>query len=389
MGMTDIQNNPQNNVVENGAVLSGEPLRQARERERYKVIHAVLGLAFGLLWPLVMVLSGASVHLRDLLGGGNTIWSKLGFIASFFVVMLVLEFPLDIFFDYALGKRYGMLKQNFAGWFLDALKNWAVSGLLFGVLLLGLYSIFAALPNLWFVASMLLIALFFVLVLFLSPRLARLNNKSAPLNNPELEQRVKNVFNMAGVKLSKVSRLMVGEKTKAMNAALSPDGTGTEVLMTDTLIENLGLDGVEVVLAHELGHKVHKDLPKLMALGMAQFAVSLLVAKILFDVFTNQFGLRGAADIATLPLLMLCFGVVGTLWGLVTNAVKRQAEYAADNYALQLTRNPIAFENSFRILARENLADPDPPAWVEFWLHDHPSIEKRIRAARTWAKVNT
>jgi len=34
------------------------------------------------------------------------------------------------------------------------------------------------------------------------------------------------------------------------------------------------------------------------------------------------------------------------------------------------------------VLAKQNLSDPEPPEWVEFWLHNHPSIARRLEAAR-------
>jgi STE24 endopeptidase len=265
------------------------------------------------------------------------------------------------------------------------LKQFAVGTLISTILFTVLYAIFAAFPATWLPISAAAIALFFGVILFLQPTLVRLNYKALPLENPELEARVKNVFDRAGVRLSKVSKLMMSEKTKMMNAALLPDGLGTEVIVADTMISALEPDGVDVVLAHELGHRVHRDIPKLIALGFAQFVVTLVIAYAFFQTLGMQFGLQGAPDIATLPIFLLCFTAVGEVWGLLTNHVMRRAEYAADQYALEITQNPTAFERAFRVLATENLSDPNPPAWIEFWLHNHPSIEKRIAAARAWS----
>ena len=80
----------------------------------------------------------------------------------------------------------------------------------------------------------------------------------------------------------------------------------------------------------------------------------------------------------------LSFTAIGQLASLLINAYKRRMEYRADAYALEITRNQPAFEAAFRVLASENLTDPDPPRWVEIWLHDHPSIDKRLEAARMW-----
>ena len=367
------------------AILEGQDLEHARTRERLKVLHAILELVLAFAVFVAFVPGGLSAWLRDATGGDGGLLARLLYVVAFLVVMGFVEFPFAVYFDYTLGKRFGLLKQGFASWLADNLKEGAVSGLIVAALLLGLYAIFAAFPAFWFPLAMLLVTAFFAVLLLLQPRLARMRFKSAPLEHPELEARVQALFQRANVPLVRVSKWLFGEKTKQGNAALSPVGAGSEVLISDTLLERVSLDGIEVVLAHELGHKVHRDLYKLLGLSWLQFAAIIAVAHLALSSLGQGFGLRGPTDIATLPVFVFVFSVVGALFSLVTNAVTRRIEYAADRFALEQTRNVAAFEETFRILARDNLADPDPPDWVEFWLHNHPSIEKRIRAARAWA----
>jgi STE24 endopeptidase len=365
-------------------ILEGATLEQARQRETLKVIGAILGLVVSGITFILWVPGGAATALRDATGGDSGFGPRLAFVVAFLLISGLLEFPLGVYFDYTLGKRFGLLKQSFGGWFADQLKEAGVGLVFSGVLFLSLYAIFAAFPTLWFPIAMLVITGFFAVILLLQPRLARMRFKSAPLENPELEARVGALFQRANVPLVGVSKWLFGEKTKQGNAALSPVGAGSEVLISDTLLESVSLDGIEVVLAHELGHKVHRDIPKMLGLAWLQFALIVAIAYFALSSLGLQFGLRGPGDIATLPIFVFAFTVVGSLYALLTNAVSRRAEYAADRYALDMTGNVAAFEQTFRALARDNLSDPNPPEWVEIWLHDHPSIEKRIAAARAW-----
>jgi STE24 endopeptidase len=77
-----------------------------------------------------------------------------------------------------------------------------------------------------------------------------------------------------------------------------------------------------------------------------------------------------------------------TIFGLVTmplgNAWSRWRERLADRYALETTRNPQAFASAMTRLANQNLAEAEPPAWVEFLLHSHPSISKRVAMAQSF-----
>jgi STE24 endopeptidase len=374
----------QPNAPRTAPMLEGAALRQAREREVLSVVNNILSLVLSVVFLVGFVVTGASAGLRDALGGGDSLASRIAFVLVFSGISSLVSVPLSFYFGYTVQKRYGLLKQNFGAWFVDFLKQFAVGLFITGALFTALYTVFAVFPETWLPISALVIAAFFGMILFLSPKIVRLQYKTQPLEQPEIEARVRAIFQRCGVPLGKVSQLMMGEKTRAMNAALVPDGLKTEVILADTLLEKIDPDGLDVVLAHELGHRVHRDLPKLMALGFAQFIVVLILAYASFGVIEGQFGLRGSSDVATLPVFMLVFTVVGELWSLLTNAVMRRAEYAADRYALEITRDPAAFERAFRVLATENLSDPNPPAWVEIWLHNHPSIDKRVAVARAW-----
>ena len=74
-------------------------------------------------------------------------------------------------------------------------------------------------------------------------------------------------------------------------------------------------------------------------------------------------------------------------------AISRHYEHQADQYGLELTHgilpNPNAsMVRSFQILEADDLSDPDPNAFIVFWIYTHPPVTDRIRFAkdyRPWA----
>jgi STE24 endopeptidase len=81
-----------------------------------------------------------------------------------------------------------------------------------------------------------------------------------------------------------------------------------------------------------------------------------------------------------LPLLMLIAGTLTFLLSPIGAYISRKYEYEADRFAVNVTGNFDAFKSTMEKLAFQNLADVEPPGFVEFWFHSHPSIKKRIRA---------
>jgi STE24 endopeptidase len=175
----------------------------------------------------------------------------------------------------------------------------------------------------------------------------------------------------------------MSSKTVAANAAVMGLGKTRRIVLGDTLTNNFSHDEIETVLAHELGHHVHRDLP----LGIIVQSTLTLIGFWLADGVMRWgialFGYSGLTDPAALPLLLIALAVFGLVTMPLGNLWSRWREVMADEYALQMTHRPQAFISAMTRLANQNLADADPPAWVEFLLHSHPSISKRVAMAQS------
>ena len=143
-------------------------------------------------------------------------------------------------------------------------------------------------------------------------------------------------------------------------------------------------DEIETVLAHELGHHVHRDIPLLITLGTLSTTVGLFLASLGLNWAIGYFGFTGVADVAAFPALMLILGAYGLVTMPLDNAVSRWRENMADDYALQATGKGEAFASAFTRLANQNLGEVDPEKWVVFLFYSHPPLGERIAKARNW-----
>jgi STE24 endopeptidase len=208
-------------------------------------------------------------------------------------------------------------------------------------------------------------------------------NKFVPLGeeHAELAERLMKLAERAHTKVRGVFKFDMSKRTKAANAALTGLGNTRRIVLGDTLINEFSPDEIETVLAHELGHHVHKDLPILIAFGTVMTLGGLFLASLVLNWAAGAFGFAGPSDIAGLPALGLVFGAFGLLTQPLDNAVSRWRERLADEYALQSTGNARAFASAFVRLANQNLGEVDPEKWVVFMFYDHPPLGERIRMA--------
>jgi STE24 endopeptidase len=205
-----------------------------------------------------------------------------------------------------------------------------------------------------------------------------------PLDRPELRARLERLAASAGARVMGVFQWDLGEKTVKANAALAGLGRTRRILIADTMLDQYSDDEIEVVLAHELAHHVHRDIWR----GIVVEAVLVLTGFYAADRALRQFGpligVEALGDPAGIPLLLLAAGAVSVLLMPVALALSRRLERRADRFALELTRNPAAFATAMRRLGAQNMAEERPSRLVQWLFYSHPPLEERIERALRW-----
>jgi Zn-dependent protease with chaperone function len=335
-------------------------------------------LAFG--WALALRSTLAQATRNDWL-------LVLAFAVVFFVSFQVLELPLAYYSEYVLPHQYGQSNQSFAGWIKDQLLSALLAAVIGLPVLEIVYWLLRATGSAWWLWAAAGYVVFVILISGLAPVLIMpLFNKFVPLGpeHADLTARLTRLAERSGTRVSGVFRFDMSQRTKAANAALTGIGSTRRIILGDTLLAEFTPDEVESVIAHELGHQVHRDIPVGIVVSSAVTLVGLYIASVALNSSAQALGFSGPADIGALPLLALIFGAFGLLTLPINNAYSRWREVRADAYALQSTGNPAAFSAAMTRLANQNLADADPAPWVVFLLHSHPPIRQRLAMAASW-----
>ncbi|HQO39941.1 MAG TPA: M48 family metalloprotease, partial [Spirochaetota bacterium] len=169
---------------------------------------------------------------------------------------------------------------------------------------------------------------------------------------------------------------------KKANAGFTGLGKTKRIILSDTLLENLSVDEIAVVFAHEAGHYKYRHIVKNIIFSTIVIFVSFYLCGLSYEWTVSKMGFTALHDLAALPVLMLYLSLFGLLLMPLTNSISRRYEYQADAYALKTTGNIEAFVSTMEKLAAINLADKEPHPVVEFFFYSHPSIKRRIEAAR-------
>ncbi|MGW3178076.1 M48 family metallopeptidase [Kitasatospora sp. NPDC001119] len=343
------------------------------------------GLALTLLLGLTPVGAAVVTAVGGWFGGSRTAGVLAG-AAALVLLGQALQLPFGAGAR-TVRARYGLVTQGWAGWALDAVRGLALTLVLVLPLALGLFALTAWSPQRWWLPGAGAAALLTVALSFLHPLLIEpVFNRFSPMPPGELRTALLALAERDGVRVRDVLVADASRRTTALNAYVSGFGATRRIVAYDTLLTTAEPREVELVVAHELGHVKHRDVPVGTALGAVGAAVAVAVLGLLatWRPLLDAAGATDAADPRALPLLAALAALLGALSGPAQCAVSRRIEARADRHALELTGDVEQFVAMQRRLAVANVSDVDPPRVLELLFATHPSATSRIAAARAW-----
>jgi STE24 endopeptidase len=369
---------------------------KARRYARQRQMLLLVNLGISAVAIAVLLFSGLSFWLRDALNfaagwrpiAGWEPWRTALFFLALGVAISIIDAPLTFYGGYVLPRRYGISTQRFGGWLLDGLKGLAISLPIEILAVEFIYLLLAVVPNSWWLWAGLAILLFTVVLANLAPvLLLPLFYKLTPLPDGDVKQQALALAAQAHTRVRGIYSMNMSAKTTAANAAVMGLGNTRRIVIGDTLLRNYTPDEIEVVVAHELGHQVHGDIPKLILVQSATMLGGLFLVNLaLHSVVGAVSAYHGLSDPATMPLVAAVLGIFGLVILPLTNGFSRIVERNADGYALEATGKVDAFISAMTRLANQNLSELNPNPLVEFFLYNHPSIGNRLAFARKYAE---
>jgi STE24 endopeptidase len=284
----------------------------------------------------------------------------------------LVRLPVTVWRGLLHERRWGFSTQSTQAFALDSLKK-VLLGCLFSALpVLALVGLARAFPSWWAAVAAPAAALVVLLMGFIGPVLLEpVFNRFAPLADASLADRLRSLAARAGVPVRDVLVADASRRTRKLNAYVSGIGATRRVVLFDTLLARTLVPELEVVVAHELGHRRARHVAKATVLGMLGAAAGTLVV---WAVVGNP------RDPAIAPLVLLIGLVLELLVLPLGTALSRRWEREADRFSVQLTGDPDAYRAVHRELALANLSDLDPPRLLYRLLFTHPTAPERLAA---------
>jgi STE24 endopeptidase len=275
--------------------------------------------------------------------------------------------------------KVGLATQSWPAWGADVAKATAIGAVFSAGGAAAGVALMRRLPRTWWAPGAGVAFGFGVLTTWLGPVvLDPIFNRFTPLPEGEARRDVLELAERAGVEVGEVYEVDASRRTTAANAYVNGIGATKRVVLFDTLLRDFSRDEVRLVVAHELGHVRHRDVPRFLAfLALAAPAAMLAIAHATRRLVPDD----ESAGPRTVPAVAFAAMLVGAPVSAVFNQLSRRIEARTDEFALRLTGAPEPFIAFERGITLKNIAEPDPPRWARLLFGSHPTTLERIGAA--------
>lgn len=370
--------------VELADVYDAEKFEKAKEYAKENERVSVISSAISLVASLAMLFFKGFAFVDQWAGtiSSNAILKGLIFFGVLSVGNFLIGLPFQLYSTFVIEEKYGFNKTTLATFISDLLKS-TVLGIIIGG---GLYSLlcflFGALGGaFWIVAWAVVAGFSLFMAMFYTSILLPLFNTLVPLEAGELRAKIEEYAKCVGFPLTNIFIMDGSKRSTKANAFFSGLGSKKNIVLFDTLVNEMTQDEITAVLAHEVGHYKKKHITKSIVISILQMGVMFFVfgwmAKnpLMADVLgasENSFHLA-------LVTFSLLFSPISLVTGIFSNIYSRKNEYEADAYAKD-TFSAMPLISALKKMTVNHLSNPQPHPYYIFVHYSHPTLLQRMNA---------
>ena len=315
--------------------------------------------------------------------GFNEITNGILFFGMFAAVATIINIPVDLYATFVIEERFGFNKTNYKTFFFDAVKSIVLTAVIGVPVLSGVLFFFEYTGTLsWLYASLFAAGITLIISVIAPIWIMPIFNKFTPLESGVLREAIVQYTRSVDFTYGNTYVIDGSKRSAHSNAFFTGFGRTKRIALFDTLIDQLSVDEIVSVIAHEVGHNKKKHTISGMVLGIAHVAVLLFVFSLvmehqaLFDAFFM--------DEVSIYASLMFFGFILTPIELLISPgiqyISRRHEYQADQWAVATTDDPEPLRTGLKKLAANNLANLSPHPFFVVLNYSHPPLTERLRA---------
>ena len=300
----------------------------------------------------------------------------------------IINTPFDIYDTFVIETKYGFNTTTVKTYILDKIKGWLLGGIFGGGILALIIWLISVFPNTFWIYAWLVVGFIAVfMAMFYSSLIVPLFNKQTPLEDGKLKSAITLFSEKVGFKLQNIFIIDGSKRTTKANAYFSGFGSKKRIVLFDTLVNEMSVNEIVAVLAHEIGHYKKKHVFMMIAFSLIQTGLMFFI----LGFFVNQpeLSLAMGAKLPSIHMSLISFAILYTpfsfLFGILVNILSRKNEYQADTFAAT-EYDSESLQQALKKLSVKNLSNLTPHPLYVFFHYSHPTLLDRLRNLALYKK---
>lgn len=351
----------------------------------YTVARVKTGMFAELIDTALMLgwtLAGGLALLNSvwLTAGLSSLLTGVAVIVSALILMSLLDLPMSLYRTFVIEERFGFNKTT-PGLFVADMFKGLILMLLIGVPLVAVVLwLMETAGERWWLYTWVVWTGFTLLMTWAYPAfIAPMFNKFSELSNAELAKRIEALLDRCGFRSKGIFVMDGSRRSSHGNAYFTGVGNNKRIVFFDTLMESLGHDEIEAVLAHELGHfrKRHVTRRLIMTFALSLAGLALLGWLIKQAWFFSALGVPTASNHIALLLFIMVVPVFTFPLTPLMSYLSRRDEFEADQYAAEQC-DANALITALCKMYRDNASTLTPDSLHSGFYDSHPPATSRV-----------
>lgn len=340
-------------------------------------------LIISLISPVLFYVFGGVKIIKDKCFK-NKFFEGVAFCFLYGAFTEVLIFPKILFSSFYRLRLVGLSSQSFINFFLDYMEG-NLQSLLFELPVAAfIYMIFMKRKEwcVWVGAILIAVTL---IDNYVYPYIDAYQNELVDMEDGELKDKLLDLAAKSGIENLDIKVIPKAYKTSSMNAYMTGIHNSRRIVFWDTTLNQLSEKEILSVAAHEMGHYKLNHIRNSMLLGMAEIIIGVALLQVIL------MKLRGKNYRVIESVIVILFIV--NIFNLITKpmetAYSRKIETQADEFAMEVTKDPITNGLLEIKFVESNLTPVDVKGFFKYMCYDHPTVKDRIENSNEFAKKLT
>ncbi|MFW6006344.1 MAG: M48 family metalloprotease [Bacillota bacterium] len=341
-----------------------------------QIIFWIIFLGFSLEYKLYQILS--EINNQEII--------LVFYLIFFLLIYSLINWTASYFLIYRLNKKYDLSNQKTDSWWKDKGKEFLLNIIMVYLTSRLFLYLINKWPDKWWMYFSIVGTIFYIIITFIMPYvILPLFYKLEKYPDNSLRKRLVDFIRKNGIAIEDIYEINLSSKINYANAAVIGLGSSRKIILGDNLTDNYTEKEIVAILAHELGHHLHKDIIKnLLLRSSILFVSAYIISKIWYNIIEYTGYLT--TEIYTLPLLFLIWSIVFLIFMPLELYVSRKLENKADNFALNRIDCPEDLGSGLAKLADQSLSELDYGLFETLFKASHPSIGERVKKSLNWNK---